>query len=464
MESLPSYESEEGAILKSTYFVDGGSDGASVDQIQLHYNRDVSLDAQGNLVIAYDTGTMTDSAPVAWQDIDGQRVFVDVHYELLGDNLVGFDVGDYDHSQQLVIDPTLTWTSFLGGSGSDYASGIAVDGSGNVYVTGYSDATWGSPVRAFSGTATEAYVAKLNSSGSLVWNTFLGGATGGDQTDAITVDGSGNVYVTGWSGATWGSPVRSFGGGGQDAFVAKLNSSGTLTWNTFLGGTGQDEGTGIAVDGSGNVYISGYGNATWGSPVRAYGGGGNDAFAVKLNYQRRSLTWNTFLGGARKRRGHSHCRGRQRECLPDRKQCSHVGARPCGPSAAVPTRLPPKLTTAGALAWNTFLGGSGNDYGNAIALDASGNVYVGGNSGATWGTPVQGFAGGTTDALVVKLNNSGGLTWNTFLGGTAIDGANGIAVGSNGNVYLTGNSGATWGTPWRGFGGGSYDAVRRRVE
>ena len=92
---------------------------------------------------------MTDSAPVAWQDIDGQRQFVEVSYVLLGNNEVGFTVGDYDHSQQLVIDPTLTWNTFLGGGGDDYAQAIAVDGSGNVYVAGYSSATWGSPVRAF---------------------------------------------------------------------------------------------------------------------------------------------------------------------------------------------------------------------------------------------------------------------------------------------------------------------------
>ena len=145
------YEAQAGALLKSTYYVDADPDGNAAEQIRLHYNREVSLDDQGNLVIAYDHGTMTDSAPVAWQDIDGQRMFVHVSYVLLGNNEVGFAVGDYDHSRQLVIDPTLTWNTFLGSSGTDYAMVIAVDGSGNVYVAGYSSATWGSPVRAFGG-------------------------------------------------------------------------------------------------------------------------------------------------------------------------------------------------------------------------------------------------------------------------------------------------------------------------
>ncbi|MCA9182083.1 MAG: SBBP repeat-containing protein, partial [Planctomycetales bacterium] len=248
------FDSQEGAILKSTYYVDAGLGGGAVDQIRLQYNRDVSLDAQGNLVISYDTGTMTDSAPVAWQDIDGQRIFIDVHYALLGDNQVGFTVGDYDHNYQLVIDPTLTWNTFLGGSGADYAQSIAVDSSGNVYVAGYSTATWGSPVRAFGGGGQDGFVAKLSSSGSLTWNTFLGGG-GTDSAYGVVADVSGNVYVTGSSAATWGSPLQAFAGG-SDAYVAKLNSSGSLTWSTFLGGAGNDTGADIAVDSSGNVYIA----------------------------------------------------------------------------------------------------------------------------------------------------------------------------------------------------------------
>ena len=149
----------------------------------------------------------------------------------------------------------------------DYGYGIAVDTSGNVYVAGYSDATWGSPVRPYAGTY-DAFVAKLNGSGALQWNTFLGGSSD-DYGNGIAVDTSGNVYVTGYSTATWGSPVRPFSGG-DDAFVAKLNGSGALQWNTFLGGSNVDYGYGIAVDTSGNVYVTGNSEATWGSPVRPF--------------------------------------------------------------------------------------------------------------------------------------------------------------------------------------------------
>ena len=195
---------------------------------------------------------MTESAPVAWQEIGGQMKMVQVSYVLLGNNEVGFSVGAYDHSQQLVIDPTLTWNTFLGVPATDdQANAIAVDSSGNVYVAGTSNASWGSPILAFSG-GTDAFVAKINSSGNLVWNTFLGG-TGNTVGNGIALDSSANVYVAGTSSATWGSPVQSFSGG-TDAFAAKLSSGGSLTWSTFVGGAGTDQGNAIAVN---STYVGG---------------------------------------------------------------------------------------------------------------------------------------------------------------------------------------------------------------
>jgi hypothetical protein len=134
------------------------------------------------------------------------------------------------------IDLGLTWNTFLGDNagGEDHGFGIAVDGSGNVYVAGWSEYTWGAPVRAFSVTV-DAFAAKLDSNGNLIWNTFLGGS-GLDSARGIAVDGSGNVYVAGSSNATWGTPILGYTRA-RDAFVAKLSSNGNLIWNTFLGGT-----------------------------------------------------------------------------------------------------------------------------------------------------------------------------------------------------------------------------------
>jgi hypothetical protein len=153
-------------------------------------------------------------------------------------------------------------------------------------VTGYSEATWGSPIRAFTNPGTgyyDAFVAKLDTNGALQWNTFLGGSSH-DYGYGIAVDTSGNSYVTGWSYVTWGSPLLPFAGY-YDAFVAKLDTNGALQWNTFLGGSDDDYGYGIAVDTSGNSYVTGYSEATWGSPIRAFtnpGTGYYDAFVAKI--------------------------------------------------------------------------------------------------------------------------------------------------------------------------------------
>jgi hypothetical protein len=182
------------------------------------------------------------------------------------------------------------WNTFMGSSSIDIVNSIAVDGSGNVYVAGLSTGTWGSPVNVYEG-GTDAFIAKLNNSGARQWNTFMGSSSS-DGSNGIAVDGSGNVYVTGNSNATWGSPVNAHAGG-ADAFVAKLNSSGTRQWNTFMGSSSSDSGSGIAVNDRKNVYVAGTSSATWGSSVNPYAGG-EDAFVAKLSSVG-AMPWNLLL-------------------------------------------------------------------------------------------------------------------------------------------------------------------------
>ena len=438
------YAQQDGALFKDTYYVAAGLGGDPASQIVLHFNSQVSLDAQGNLVIATANGTMTDSAPVAWQVIDGQKTLVHVSYELLGNNDVGFAVGAYDHSQQLVIDPSLSWNTFLGSNAYDNAQLVAVDSSGNVYVTGYSAATWGSPVRAYGGGPDEAFVAKLNSSGSLIWNTFLGGS-GTDQGYGIAVDGSGNVYVSGSSTATWGAPVQAFSGN-TDAFAAELNSSGSLVWNTFLGTGGMTESYGVAVDGSGHVDVAGDSSTTWGSPVRAFGSGNADGFAAQLNSSG-SLVWNTFLGGTGPTDGYAVAVDGSGNVYVSGDSNGSWGT-PVQAFSGNTDAYAAELNSSGSLVWNTFLGSSGTTVSHGIAVDGSGHVDVAGDSSATWGTPVQAYSG-NTDAFAAQLNSSGSLVWNTFLGGSGNDDGFAIAVDGNGNVYVGGDSGQTWALPCR---------------
>ena len=193
--------------------------------------------------------------------------------------------------------PVLNWNTFLGGSGSENGYSIAIDSGGNIYLGGTASATWGSPVRAYSA-SSDAFVVKLDNDGSIVWSTFIGGS-GSDDGYAIDVDSSGNVYLAGYSNQTWGSPVQEYTASSSEAFAVKLDSNGGLLWNTFLGGSGGadfDYGRAIATDSGGNVYVVGESAASWGAPVRAFGGS-KDGFAAKLNSSG-SLVWNTFLGGA----------------------------------------------------------------------------------------------------------------------------------------------------------------------
>jgi hypothetical protein len=343
----------------------------------------------------------------------------------------------------------LQWSTFLGGGAPDVIGVVAVDSSGNVYVGGLSYSTWGSPLRAYGGGMDDAFAAKLNSSGVLQWNTFLGGA-GTDEGYSIAVDSTGNAYVGGFSTATWGTPVRAYGGGAVDSFAAKLNSSGVLQWNTFLGGASGDEGHAIAVDGSGNVYVGGYSSANWGTPVRAFSTG-FDAYAAKLNSSG-VLQWNTFLGSSSVDDAYSIAVDGSGNVYVSGYSVATWGT-PVRAKSLSDDAFAAKLNSSGVLQWNTFLGGNSDDAGQAIAVDLSGNVYVGGESGATWGTPLLGFGGGS-ESFAAKLDSSGLLQWNAFFGGSGDESGKSLQVDASGNVYVAGNSNDTWGTPVSAFASG----------
>ncbi len=372
-------------------------------------------------------------------------------------------------SHALNSEPSLIWNTFLEyTNGADFGNGIALDSGGYIYVTGSSHATWGTPLRAYSGGVQDAYIAKLNLDGSLIWSTFIGGA-GTDYGRGIAVDGSGHVFVTGSSDATWGTPVRPFTSNQYystvtDAFVAQLSSDGALIWSTFLGGLGSDNGYGIAVDGSNDVFVTGSSDFTWGTPVRAFSNdhyGSGDAFVAKLSSSG-ALRWNTFLGGnipdgygideghaiTLDSSGAIYISGSSGGTWGSPIRAFTPGTKTDG-YAVWPTTdaFIVKLTSGGALTWNTFLGSKGDDAALGIAVDSGGKVDVTGSSDtATWGAPVRAYSG-LQDAFVAQLNSNGTLTWNTFLGNIGYDAARGIVVDGSGNMFVTGNSDRTWGTP-----------------
>lgn len=367
---------------------------------------------------------------------------------------------------------SLTWNTFFGGMYFDEGRDIAVDGNGNIYVAGWSDATWGAPIRPMSG-FPDAFVAKLDGSGTLLWSTFLGGA-GGDGGLGIAVDANGRVSVVGSSSASWGAPIRPFEGL-SSVFVAQLDANGALLWNTFLPMKGDLVGYytsyfgyGIAAGANGAVLVTGAANLTWGDPIRPWAGNAgytNDAFVAKLDANG-ALLWNTFLGGP----GDDYGNG---IVVDGGGDVSVIGQSwgtwgdPIRPYAGGWDAFVARLDPNGVLQWNTFLGGAGADYeygsDYGIAVDAGGSLYLTGSSFGTWGDPIRPWDGKTSDAFVASLDTNGTLTWNTFLGGAAWDRGTAIAVGAGGTLSVAGWSSGTWGDPRRAFAGG-YDAFVAKLD
>ena len=286
---------EEGGKLKYEFHLKPGS---SVEDVRLGYRgaEGVSVGAGGQLLVQTSLGVLKDAAPVSYQRIGGERVPVESRYSLKGDGGgYGFWVGAYDPRYPLIIDPALDYSTFLGGTGGDRGWDIAVR-EGRAYVTGdTSSPDYPTTTGAFDTTldgsgSGDAFVTKLNASGSaLAYSTFLGG-TGDDQGQGIAVDGSGRAYVTGRTDSanyptTSGAFDRIFNGE-QDAFVTKLNASGSgLAYSTYLGGAFTDEGQGIAVDGGGRAYVTGNTSSTDYPTTGAYDtthNGDSDAFVTKL--------------------------------------------------------------------------------------------------------------------------------------------------------------------------------------
>jgi hypothetical protein len=411
------YEQVASGIVESTWRL---APGAEAEQIRLHYNVPLQVDAGGNLVLTFATGQMRESAPVAWQEIDGQRVPVEVAFHLLSEQEMGFTLGFYDPAYPLMIDPTLQWNTFLGSPGAE-GSDITVDGNGNIYVIGSSDTTWGTPINPYAG-GRDVFVAKLNSNGVLQWNTFLGSSSEdyGDYGEGIAVDSSGNVYVTGGSGATWGTPINPYLGG-INPFVAKLNSNGALQWNTFLVSSTivNEYGKDIAVDDSGYIYVTGN-SLNYAA-----------AFVAKLTGSG-TLQGLTLLEPATIASGEG--------ITVDSSSNIYIVGSTGGHAYASVV----KLSSGGTLLWETLLGSVEGDgtLGYNIALDSSGNVYVTGESDASWGIPINPHSGeGDWDTFAAKLNSSGDLQWHTFLESGGLHGWGGksdIVVDSSDNIYVTG--------------------------
>jgi len=301
-------------------------------------------------------------------------------------------------SSYFMLNVNVYWQKKIGGSSNDYGNGIAVDVSGNVYLNGYQDSD-------LYGGTYDFGVIKLDSDGNLLWQKKIGGIST-DQGYAIAVDGSGNVYLN-------GAQASDVYGGSFDYGVIKLDTNGNILWQKKIGGSGGDYGRAIAVDVSGNVYLNGY------QASDSYGG--NDYGVIKLDTNG-NLLWQKKIGGINADIGYAIAvDGSGNVYLNGQQASDSYGGNDYGVI---------KLDTNGNILWQKKIGGSSTDSGRAIAVDGSGNVYLNGYQASD--------SYGGNDYGVIKLDSDGNLLWQKKIGGSSNNYGYAIAVDGSGNVYLNG--------------------------
>ncbi len=451
---------------------------ADYKQIELNFKgaKKVEIErASGDLLLRTRFGVMREHQPKVYQEIDGARQEIAGRYVMRGHGRIGFEVGEYDTALPLVIDPTIVYSTFIGGSTEDRGNAIAVDSTGNTYIIGTTlSPDFPTTVGAFDRTShnqqqAHVFVTKLNASGSaLIYSTFIGGS-GGEAGNGIAIDSTGNAYLTGATASldfptTPGAFNRTCHGCGAtgDVFVTKLNASGSaLIYSTLIGGGGNDNGTAIAIDSTGNAYVTGVAGGqapiyptTAGAFQTTYGGGLLDVFVTKLNASGSALIYSTLISGG----GTDSANGIAIDSTGNAYVTGQTGGSappyPTTPGAFQTTNrganvFVTKLNADGsALIYSTFIGGSGLDFGNGIAIDPTGNAYLtGSTSSVDFPTTPGAFQttnnsnSGNNDVFVTKLNAGGSaLIYSTYIGGVLGDLGNGIAIDSTGNAYVTGST------------------------
>lgn len=452
-------------LLEYDFIVSPGAD-PGVIALGFEGLTDMRVDEKGDLILRMDAGEIRQSRPVVYQQIDNTRRIIPASYLIKGKKQIAFQIASYDRSKPLIIDPTLAFSTFLGGSGSDRGDGIAVDSEGNAYITGSTTSTnfpvtpgaFQTAKAGFAG-LEDAFVTKMNSTGTaLIYSTYFGGSNR-DIGNDIALDGAGNAYITGLTdsgdlpttpGAFRTTPV---GSDEFDAFAMKLNATGTaLVYSTYLGPI---IGSGIAVDSGGNAYITGQANGDYPTTPGAFqpiSGGNSEAFVTKLNPTGTALVWSTFLGGsgfdfatdiAIDTGGNAYVTGQAQAGFPVTPGAFQTVFN--GVSDAFVTKL---NSTGTALVYSTFLGGSGIESGNGIAINSAGNAYVTGSTDSlnfpvTPGA-VQSMKAASQDAFVTELSTAGNaLAYSTYLGGDGSDFGSDIDVDAAGNATAVGLTGST---------------------
>jgi len=456
-------------------------------QIRIAYDGIDSLciEESGDLRIKSSFGTLTDSAPLVWQEDhegmlnggtavpavqmskagsaahhgrdahstrlpDGRDAratsdTIPARFELVNATTYRFTLdGPVDPVRALIIDPDVQWMVYLGGSGDESARGVAVDGTGNTLVTGATTSIdFAGRTNSHHGGRFDAFALKVSPTGQLQWLTYLGGSAT-DYGAGIAVDNDGNALVTGDTDSMdFAGANNSYHGGFSDVFALKVNESGQLLWMTYIGGSAADDpAETIAMDRQGNALITGGTSSTdFAGRNNAHHGGGWDAFALKASPSG-EIEWMTYLGGSGGDWGDSIAVDSAGNALVTATAIStdfegRINFHHGGSYDAIAL----KVSASGQLQWTIYLGGSNFDYGGGMAVDSADNALV---TGYTRSTDFSGrnnsFHGGASDAFAVKVSPSGEIEWMTYLGGRNGDSGRCIAVDGAGNALVAGTT------------------------
>jgi len=445
--------------------------GADPNQIKLVFEgaSDIRVATSGDLVLTTALGDVRMQKPIVYQlEANGHKTLVAGNYFANSKKSpeVQIQLAAYDHSRPIVIDPVLTYSSYLGGSANEqfFNRGIAADSLGNAYVAGSTASLnfpiAGTPFQSVSN-GFNAFVTKVNPAGSsLVYSTYLGGIGNTNAYD-LDVDATGHVYLTGSTASpnfpTTPGSLQTLKASTTDAFITKINPTGSgLLYSTFLGGNADDVATSIAVDSFGRGTVAGWTISTnfpgaSSSPFQAASAGSRDAFWAILNSAGNGLAMSSYYGGS----GNDEANGVAVDSVGAvyitgfTVSSSLYGVSPLSlqavPSGGEEGFVAKFNIASGTLGYSTFLGGIGNDRGQDLVVDTAGNAYIAGSTRSSnfpiAGGPVQSTIGGNQDVFVANLNSNGSaLLYSTYLGGAGDDFASGIAIDVSGSAVVAGGT------------------------
>ncbi len=441
------------------------SPGANPNQIQLavsHHDA-LRINDHGDLVVGTTLGEVSEQSPVSFQ---GDRR-IQTRFELKG-NTVRFKLGRYDKNKALRIDPSVLWSTYVGGNTLEFPVYTAQDAWGNLYTSGTTFstdlATPGAHQTSLSA-ASDAYLAKYSESGQLIWATYYGGNAATNGT-GCAVDSAGSVYLTGETRstndiATPGAHQTTFAGAGSsqgDAFLVKFDSTGSRLWGTYFGGAEDDAATFCTVDVDGDVYISGQTTSPTGLVSNGHQlslGGNFDAFLAKFSASG-THQWSTYYGGGALDIGNGISTNPQGDVFlsgttASTDSISTAGVHQASPIGGITSAFLVKFNSSGSRIWGTYYGGNGEELGWNCAADNNGNVYlVGGTSSNDDISSVNahqeikhGVGSTNYDGFIAKLDAQGDLVWGTFYGGIFNDEILDVHVGQDSNVYISGYTNST---------------------